>query len=56
MANYRNTRRPPQIPIELVLPVFQKYKPKFKPNAFADYLPDTFMDAGEFVEKRMGWR
>lgn len=55
MAEYRRTRRPPEIPIEMYLPVLQQYQPKFKKNAFLEYLPEDYFDSGQFFYKRMGW-
>lgn len=54
IADFRRTRRFPEIPVALVLPVLQQYQPRFRPNAFLDTLPATYKEAGELVRKRMG--
>lgn len=55
MAEYRRTRRPPEIPIEMYLPVLMQYQPKYKKNAFLEYLPEDYLDSGQFFYKRLGW-
>lgn len=54
IADFRRTRRFPEYPMALYLPVLQQYEPVFQPNAFLDYLPATYKDAGAYVKKRMG--
>ncbi len=54
IADFRRTRRFPEIPAALLLPVLQSYEPRFKPNAFLEALPETYKEAGELVRKRMG--
>ena len=54
IADFRKTRRFPEVPMALLLPVFQQYQPLIKPNGFANELPDTYREAGALVRKRMG--
>ena len=54
IADFRKTRRFPELPMAVFLPVFQQYEPVFKPNAFLEYLPQTYKEGGELVRKRMG--
>ncbi len=54
IADFRKTRRFPEMPMALMLPVFQQYQPVFQPNAFLEYLPQTYNEAGELVRRRMG--
>jgi len=54
IADFRKTRRFPEIPAALLLPVLQSYEPRFKPNAFLEALPETYKEAGDLVRKRMG--
>jgi len=54
MADFRKTRRMPEVPMALLLPVFQQYEPVFKPNAFAGSLPASYKEAGDLVRSRMG--
>jgi predicted amidohydrolase len=53
IADFRKTRRFPEVPMALLLPVFQQYVPTFQPNAFLEKLPETYKEAGELVRKRM---
>ncbi len=53
IADFRKTRRLPEFPMALMLPVFQQYEPVFKPNAFLEKLPATYQESGELVRKRM---
>lgn len=53
IADFRKTRRVPELPMALLLPVLQKYDPVFQPNAFLEYLPKTYKESGELVRRRM---
>jgi predicted amidohydrolase len=53
IGDFRKTRRFPEVPMALLLPVFQQYEPTFKPNAFLDTLPETYKEAGDLVKRRM---
>jgi predicted amidohydrolase len=54
IADFRKTRRFPEVPMALFMPVFQQYQPTFDPNGFAEFLPETYKEAGDFVRRRMG--
>ncbi len=54
IADFRQTRRFPEVPTALLLPVLQQYEPKFKPNAFLDKVPETYKEAGAMVRAKMG--
>lgn len=54
IADFRATRRFREVPAALIAPVLQAYEPTFKPNAFLEYLPATYKEAGDLVRKRMG--
>ena len=53
IGDFRKTRRFPEVPMALLLPVLQQYQPTFQPNAFLDKLPETYQEAGELVRRRM---
>jgi predicted amidohydrolase len=53
IADFRKTRRFPEFPMALMLPVFQQYEPVFQPNAFLEKLPATYQESGELVRQRM---
>jgi predicted amidohydrolase len=56
IGDFRDTRRFPELPVALLLPVLQQYEPRFKPNAFLEYLPETYKEAGDLVRKRMSMK
>ncbi|MBL8631293.1 MAG: hypothetical protein JNM81_16785 [Rhodospirillaceae bacterium] len=56
IADFRKTRRFPEYPMALFLPVFQQYEPLFQPNAFLQTLPKDYNEAGALVRKRMGMK
>ena len=53
IGDFRQTRRFPEIPVALLLPVLQQYDPTFQPNAFLEALPETYKEAGRMVRERM---
>jgi predicted amidohydrolase len=53
IADFRETRRFPEIPVAILLPVLQQYQPTFQPNGFMERLPETYRDAAELVRERM---
>jgi predicted amidohydrolase len=56
IGDFRKTRRFPEMPMALFMPVFQAYEPLFQPNAFLEELPETYKEAGALVRKRMGMK
>jgi predicted amidohydrolase len=53
IADFRKTRRFPELPMALFMPVFQQYEPKFGPNTFLSKLPKDYKEAGEIVRAKM---
>lgn len=53
IAEFRRTRRFPEVPTALLLPVLQQYEPRFKPNTFLDRLPETYKEAGALVRSKL---
>jgi hypothetical protein len=41
------------VPVALFLPVFQKYAPRYAPNAYKDYLPTDLKDAARYLRSRI---
>ncbi len=56
IGDFRKTRRVPEFPMALLLPVFQQYEPTFQPGAFLEKLPETYKESGDLVRKRMGMK
>jgi predicted amidohydrolase len=53
VADFRRTRTIPDVPIEMLLPVYGKYVPRNGPNAQASYVPKTSEEAAKhFISKR----
>lgn len=53
IADFRKTRRVPEVPIALLRPVLDQYEPVFQPNAFLETLPETYQEAGALLRKRL---
>ena len=53
IGDFRKTRRMRELPMAVLLPVFQQYEPVFKPNAFLQYLPTDYKDSGAYIKRRM---
>ncbi|MCM2312260.1 MAG: hypothetical protein NDI84_12745, partial [Steroidobacteraceae bacterium] len=53
IADFRKTRRVPEVPIALLRPVLDQYEPVFQPNAFLETLPETYKEAGALLRRRM---
>jgi predicted amidohydrolase len=53
VGDFRRTRRFPEVPMALLLPVLEQYQPKFQPNTFLNELPETYKEAGALVRKKM---
>jgi len=52
IGDFRKTRRMPEFPMALMLPVLQQYQPVFGPNAFLEQLPANYTEAGELLRRR----
>lgn len=55
MAEFRKSHRLPDIPMALVMPVYQKYRPPYDPGLQLDYIPDDPQDAARFFNARRNW-
>jgi predicted amidohydrolase len=53
IASFGKTRRMAEVPVALLLPVWQQYEPVFGPNAFLEYLPTDYKDGGAYLRRRM---
>ena len=53
ITEFRRTRSIPDVPIEMLMPVYSKYVPRNGPNAQASYVPKTSEEAAKhFISKR----
>ncbi len=56
MASFRQSRTiPPGVPIEMLMPVYEKYVPRDKPNQQADYIPTDSADASRHFSSKRNW-
>jgi predicted amidohydrolase len=53
IAEFRRTRSIPDVPMEMLMPVYSRYVPRNGPNAQASYVPKTSEEASKhFISKR----
>lgn len=55
IAQFRATRTVPDVPMEMLMPVYSKYVPRNGPNLQATYLPTDSADASRHVIKNRNW-
>ena len=55
MASFRETHRLPDIPMAMVKPVYDLYRPALDPNLQADYIPDTSTEAAQYFLSKRNW-
>ncbi len=55
IAEFRNTHRPPDVPLAMVMPVYEQYQPPNPPNLLAKYLPETPEEAAKFFTSNRTW-
>jgi len=55
IAEFRRTRSIPDVPMEMLMPVYSKYVPRNGPNAQADHVPKNSEDAAQHFIKRRNW-
>ncbi|MSO98653.1 MAG: hypothetical protein EXR11_10620 [Rhodospirillaceae bacterium] len=55
IAEFRKTFRLPDIPMALVMPVYQKYKPMYDPGLQLSYLPSDSTDAAKYYMAKRNW-
>ena len=53
IGSFRTGRTTPEVPMALFMPVYQKYAPRYGPNAFSEYLPTDLKDAARYVRNRL---
>jgi predicted amidohydrolase len=55
IGEFRRTRSVPDVPMEMLLPVYSKYAPRNGPNVQATYLPKDAADAARHVTSQRKW-
>ncbi|MCU0759818.1 MAG: hypothetical protein MUF07_11580 [Steroidobacteraceae bacterium] len=55
IGEFRRTRSIPDVPIEMLMPVYSKYVPRNGPNSQLDYVPKTSEEASQHFIKKRNW-
>lgn len=55
MGDFRKSHRLPDIPMALVMPVYQKYRPPYDPGLQQDYIPSDPQDAARYFKSKRNW-
>jgi predicted amidohydrolase len=55
IGEFRKSFRLPDIPLALVMPVYQKYRAMYDPGLQLDYLPSDSYDAAKFYNAKRNW-
>jgi len=55
MAEFRRTRAIPDVPMEMLMPVYSKYQPRYGANLQADYIPKDGADASRYFATKKRW-
>ena len=56
MGEFRRTRSVPTgVPMEMLMPVYQKYVPRYGPNSQAEYIPKDSADASRHFAATKKW-
>lgn len=56
MAEFRRSRTiPPWVPMEMLLPVFEAYTPRYGPNEQTSYIPTDSADASRHFAEKRNW-
>ncbi|MEQ8509727.1 MAG: nitrilase-related carbon-nitrogen hydrolase [Rhodospirillaceae bacterium] len=55
IAEFRQNHRLPDVPLSMVMPVYEQYQPPNPPNLQAKYQPDTPEEAAQYFTKNRTW-
>ncbi len=55
MADFRRSHRLPDVPMALVMPVYEKYRVPIDPGLSLDYLPNDMTDAARRMKETRNW-
>jgi hypothetical protein len=55
IGDFRRTRAIPDVPMEMLLPVYAKYVPRYGPNLQASYVPKDSEDAARHFASKRNW-
>lgn len=55
MGDFRKRHRLPDVPMALVMPVYEKYRPPYDPGLQLDYIPNSPQDAARYFNSKRNW-
>lgn len=55
IAEFRRNRRLPDVPMALVMPVYEKYRPPIDPGLSLEYLPTDMVDSARYIKEKRNW-
>lgn len=55
MAEFRRTRALPDLPMEMLMPVYAQYRPRYGANLQSDYIPKDGADASRYFGSKKRW-
>jgi predicted amidohydrolase len=55
IAEFRRTHTLPEIPMAMVLPVYEQYLPRYSPGLQDGYIPTDFEDASRYFASKRNW-
>ncbi|MEM9183093.1 MAG: nitrilase-related carbon-nitrogen hydrolase [Pseudomonadota bacterium] len=55
IGDFRKRHKLPDIPMALVMPVYEKYRPPLDPGLQLDHIPDTPQEAARYFNSKRNW-
>ena len=55
IGEFRKTHRVPEVPMAMVLPVYNQYQPRYAPSLQTKYIPNDFADAAKYFDAQRSW-
>lgn len=55
IGQFRETHRLPDVPMAMVMPVYEQYQPPNPPNLQAEYIPETSEEAAAYFMSKRTW-
>jgi predicted amidohydrolase len=55
IGEFRRTRSLPDVPMEMLIPVYERYRPRYGANLQADYIPSDGADASRYFASKKRW-
>ncbi len=55
IAEFRRNHRLPDVPMALVMPVYEKYRVPIDPGLSLEYLPTDMVDSARYIKEKRNW-